>query len=190
MPSATAIPAPSSTDVSAFLAERVPIGRDLTRPELRDTAAALGREQLSWRRHVRHDQNHRHYAQLYRDPHIDIWLICWTNQQDTGYHDHDLSAGAVHIVEGELVEDRFEFDSAGLREASTTHLHGSTFDFDASHVHRLRHHHGPAATSIHVYSPALWRMGYYESDPSGLLRRTSISYAEELELDTHFSRTA
>ena len=44
-------------------------------------------------------------------------------------------------------------------------------------------HAGPAdnpATSIHVYSPALWRMGYYETDPSGLLRRVSITYAEEL----------
>jgi hypothetical protein len=30
-----------------------------------------------------------------------------------------------------------------------------------------------------VYSPALWRMGYYGVDERGLLRRTSISYAEE-----------
>jgi hypothetical protein len=30
-----------------------------------------------------------------------------------------------------------------------------------------------------VYSPALWRMGYYDVDENGLLRRTSISYAEE-----------
>jgi len=183
MPSATATPVFSYADASAFVAKRGPSGRDLTRLELRDTAAALGRERLLWTEHVRHDQERRHYTQLYRDPHIDIWLICWANQQDTGYHDHDLSAGAVHIVEGELVEDRFEFDHSGLREASATHLSGSTFDFDASHVHRLRHHRGPAATSIHVYSPALWRMGYYEPDPSGLLRRTSITYAEELAAD-------
>ena len=54
----------------------------------------------------------------------DIWLICWTNQQDTGFHDHDLSAGAVHIVEGELVEDRFEFKGslAAVVGVTTDHL--------------------------------------------------------------------
>jgi hypothetical protein len=34
--------------------------------------------------------------------------------------------------------------------------------------------------SIHAYSPPLWRMGAYAVDPDGTLRRTSISYAEEL----------
>jgi hypothetical protein len=54
------------------------------------------------------------------------------------------------------------------------------FDFDASHVHRLRQATGSLATSLHFYSPALWRMGYYDEDSSGLLRRTSISYADDL----------
>jgi hypothetical protein len=31
-----------------------------------------------------------------------------------------------------------------------------------------------------VYSPALWRMGYYEIGDSGLLQRVSVSYAEEI----------
>jgi hypothetical protein len=180
MPSAIATPTPSFTEPAAFLSSRVPSGRDLSRFELRDAAAAVGLQPSLWRAHVSHDPQQRNYTQLYRDPHLDIWLICWTNQQDTGFHDHDLSAGAVHIVEGELVEDRFEFKGSLLRETSTTHHEGAVFDFDASHVHRLRHHHGTVATSIHVYSPALWRMGYYDPDPSGLLRRTSISYAEEL----------
>jgi hypothetical protein len=36
--------------------------------------------------------------------------------------------------------------------------------------------------SIHVYSPALWRMGYYDFGENGLLRRTSVSYAEEMSV--------
>ena len=39
---------------------------------------------------------------------------------------------------------------------------------------------GRAAVSIHAYSPPLWRMGTYAVEPDGTLRRTSISYAEEL----------
>ena len=40
--------------------------------------------------------------------------------------------------------------------------------------------HGALAVSIHAYSPPLWRMGAYEVDADGTLRRRSISSAEEL----------
>lgn len=154
--------------------------RPLTQDELRKLADELGGRGDVWRPLVHHDPDARFYLQLHRDPHVDIWLICWTNQQDTGFHDHDISSGAVHVCAGDLVEDRFELTDLGLRAREITHAAGSTFDFDASHVHRLRHAEGTGpAVSLHVYSPALWRMGYYDADATGLLRRTSVSYAEE-----------
>ena len=36
------------------------------------------------------------------------------------------------------------------------------------------------ATSIHCYSPALWRMGHYEVDATGIMRRVAMTYADEL----------
>jgi hypothetical protein len=154
--------------------------RTLERNELHELALEVGSQEDLWRSLVQHDPDRRFYLQLHRDPYLDIWLICWTNQQDTGFHDHDVSAGAVHVCSGDLVEDRYELTDLGLRSREIERRAGSTFDFDASHVHRLRHPDGKApAVSIHAYSPALWRMGYYDADESGLLRRTSISYAEE-----------
>jgi hypothetical protein len=44
----------------------------------------------------------------------------------------------------------------------------------------MSHAGGGPAVSLHAYSPPLWRMGAYAIAPSGLLTRTSISYAEEL----------
>jgi hypothetical protein len=154
--------------------------RPLAQDELNELALKLGGRTELWQPLVRHDPAARFYLQLHRDPHVDIWLICWTNQQDTGFHDHDISSGAVHVCSGDLVEDRFELTDLGLRAREIARPAGSTFDFDASHVHRLRHPEGEGpAVSLHVYSPALWRMGYYDADASGLLRRTSISYAED-----------
>lgn len=156
-------------------------GRVLTRPELAEFATAVASQRSLWQRHVLHDALYRHSVQLYRDLHVDIWLLCWTNQQETGFHDHDISSGAVRVVEGNLVEDRFELGGSGLTEISTTRPTGSLFDFGSSHIHRVRHPEGePPAISIHAYSPPLWRMGYYDTDPFGALRRTSVSYAEEL----------
>ena len=44
----------------------------------------------------------------------------------------------------------------------------------------MRQDAATAAVSIHAYSPPLWRMGTYEVEPDGTLRRRSVSYAEEL----------
>ena len=126
---------------------------------------------------MRLDAGQRHFAQLWRDDHVDIWVISWMPGHDTGYHDHDLSGGAVAVVEGKLVEERLVIGSAPRRSSYGA---GETFDFDAAHVHRM-HQPGPApSVSIHAYSPPLWRMGSYAIEPDGTLRRTSISYAEEL----------
>jgi len=38
----------------------------------------------------------------------------------------------------------------------------------------------PLGGPIRAYSPPLWRMGAYAIEADGTLRRTSISYAEEL----------
>jgi len=107
-------------------------------------------------------------------------MICWLDDQKTGYHDHDLSSGAVYVYEGTLVEDRFDFGGDGLAHASRERPAGEVFEFDAAYIHGVRHAGGPPATSLHCYSPPLWRMGYYDADQYGSLCRTSMSYLEEV----------
>jgi len=84
-----------------------------------------------------------------------MWVICWTNEQDTGFHDHDRSA-------------------EGVVEA------GGAFSFSAADIHRVPHVPETAAVTIHAYSPPLRRMGAYEVRDDGSLRRHAMSYAEEL----------
>jgi hypothetical protein len=151
--------------------------RDLDRAELRGLVAAIAAAPDTWRPLVRHDPERRRFEQLRRDAHVDIWVISWGSGHDTGFHDHDLSRGAVAVVEGEIVEDRLVLAGGAVHRR---HAAGAVFDFDASHVHRMRQEGDRPAVSIHAYSPPLWRMGAYAVDPDGTLRRTSISYAEEL----------
>jgi hypothetical protein len=169
------------SELARWIHERVPEGADLDRPALASLVTELAREPRFWKHLVRHDAESRHFVQLYRDPHLDVWLICWLNAQDTGYHDHDLSAGAVYVCEGTLHEDFFGRDRDGwIREKTKQHRAGTVFDFDSSYIHGVRHSGGPPATSIHAYSPALWRMGHYEPDDAGAVRRVPITYADEL----------
>lgn len=153
------------------------MNRDLDRHELTTLVNRIAADPEKWQGLVRHGTPERHFEQLWRDGHVDVWVITWTRGNDTGFHDHDLSRGAVAVVEGEVTEERLVVGGPPLR---LHHAAGSTFDFDASHVHRMCLDGGGPAVSIHAYSPPLWRMGTYTIAADGTLRRESISYAEEL----------
>ena len=151
------------------------IGHDRT--ALRELVAGIAADPGRWRSLVRHDSGERHFEQLWRDENVDVWVISWGNGNDTGFHDHDISSGAVAVVEGELIEERLVLGGTPLR---IHHRAGEVFDFDSAHVHRMRQDSDTPAVSIHAYSPPLWRMGSYAVGADGSLRRQSISYAEEL----------
>ena len=171
----------SEIDLAHWIHARVSEDTDLDRPALSRLAVDLAVERRFWEHLVHHDKNTRYFHQLYRDPHLDVWVICWLNAQDTGYHDHDLSSGAVYVVEGMLCEDYFHRGTDGwIKEKTREHHTGSLLDFDSAYIHGLRHAGGAPVTSIHAYSPALWRMGHYEPDESGAVRRVPITYADEL----------
>ena len=129
-----------------------------------------------WRHHLAFDDDHRVYVSLYRDAHVDVWLLCWTPENDTGFHDHDISSGAVAVVSGTLREHNLAIDDEAIE---TLVEGGQVFSFGPDHIHRLTGAvHG--SVSVHAYSPPLWRMGQYTVGPDGRLRRISVSYADEL----------
>jgi Cysteine dioxygenase type I len=166
--------------IDEWIQQHLPGDRDLSQPELADLATVVGLEPSLWEDKVKHDAGKRHYTQLYRDSHLDVWLICWLDDQKTGYHDHDLSSGGVYVCSGTLVEDRFSVTSDGLCHSSRERREGEHFVFDGAYIHGMRHAGGPPVTSIHCYSPPLWRMGYYEPDAQGSLSRVSMTYLDEI----------
>jgi quercetin dioxygenase-like cupin family protein len=159
-----------------FFAERL-ADRDLTPDESARLATELATHRELWQHQVRHSDEERIYTSLYRDHHLDVWLICWNQRQDTGLHDHDLSGGAVHVVEGALDEDRLRL---GEGIDTIRYEAGEAFSFDPSRIHDVRHAGDSPTVSLHLYSPPLWRMGHYEAGADGRLSRRSASYAEEL----------
>jgi Cysteine dioxygenase type I len=166
-------------DIAAWFAERCSADRDLEPAELRALAEELaGRPEL-WRGLVRHDVEERFYARLHRDHHVEAWLLTWVSAQETGLHDHDVSSGAVRVVDGRLSELRMVLGAGELDE--TIYSPGESFEFDASRIHDVRHAGTEPAVSLHIYSPPIWRMGFYETGADGRLARRSASYLEELQ---------
>jgi predicted metal-dependent enzyme (double-stranded beta helix superfamily) len=149
----------------------------LSRAELRELVTRLSKSPEVWRDHVRHVPDQRTYETIVYDGRVGVWLICWMDDHDTGFHDHDVSAGAVAVVAGGVREERLVLGGGTVDRVARA---GETFSFAASDIHRVRHAGTEPAVTIHAYSPPLWRMGAYDVGASGELRRHSVSYAEEL----------
>ena len=175
----SAVPAERAADLASYppgvSLDDLP-GRDLTQAELEELVAGITADPERWAHLVAFDAEDRVYVSLHRDAHVDVWLLCWTPENDTGWHDHDVSSGAVAVVAGELVENNLTL-MHGARETRVGA--GKVFSFGGDHIHRLN---GAAdrSVSVHAYSPPLWRMGQYAVNDAGVLRRVSLSYADEL----------
>ncbi|MFB4311714.1 cysteine dioxygenase family protein [Actinomadura sp. GTD37] len=151
-------------------------GRPLDKRELRELVDDLAKRPALWRQHVAFPEGRRHYASLHRDEHVDVWLLCWTPENDTGWHDHDVSSGAVRVVAGAIEENNPRMGGDPMR---TVVGEGESFCFGPDHIHRLTGVQD-ASVSIHAYSPPLWRLGQYSVDESGVMRRLSVAYTDEL----------
>src|SRR3954451_19443083 len=79
---------------------------DLSRDELERLVSDVAADAERRRPLVPPRADERTYVELHRDEHVAVWLICWMNDHDTGYHDHDLSAGAVGVAAGAVREER------------------------------------------------------------------------------------
>jgi len=151
-------------------------GRVMTPQELRAWVGEVAARRDVWEPLVRHDTGKRHYAQLYRDGDVDVWVLCWNVVDDTGWHDHDISSGAVAVTRGAVSEAT---PRMGGEPVTRVVGPGRVFAFGPDHIHRMA---GAVdgSVSIHAYSPPLWRTGQYSITTAGVLRRPAVSYADEL----------
>ena len=155
----------------------LPEGRDLDVGELRSLVAWLAERPELWRAHVRHDAGRRTFHRLVADDHVTVWLICWMPGHDTGFHDHDGSAGAVAVVDGQIAEQRLR-----LLEPPRTTVYEArdVVDFGPAEIHRVRHFGTVPAVTVHAYSPVLTRMGAYVTGADGRLLRHALDERAQL----------
>jgi quercetin dioxygenase-like cupin family protein len=114
------------------------------------------------------DPDRRWYQLLRSDAFVDVWLISWATSQAAELHDHAGSLGALTVVSGRLVEQRW----TGTELRTRTLQAGRSAGFPLGHVHDVENRAVEPAVSVHAYSPPLTAMSYYSVTPDGRLRRT------------------
>jgi mannose-6-phosphate isomerase-like protein (cupin superfamily) len=148
--------------------------------ELERFAAGLVDSPERWQHLVRHAEDVRVYEQIWDDDDVNAWVICWSEDQDTGFHDHDESAAAIAVVSGCVREDRLTIAGAPRsRELGP----GTTFTVPPVAIHRVLHAGDRPAVTIHAYSPPLRRMGAYRIGVDGELEREAQTFEAELRAE-------
>jgi quercetin dioxygenase-like cupin family protein len=138
-----------------------PVGADV----LAAIAAGLAAVTVPWELSLGEIPTERRFHRVLATEAYEAWVICWPSGESLDMHDHGGSAGAFSVVSGELDEATIE---AGVKQVRTFGP-GDTAAFGASRVHAVANRHDAVATSVHVYSPPLSSMMYYEPDDWGSL---------------------
>jgi len=116
-----------------------------------------------WLAAVCHDPAARRPVRLLASDAYEVWVIGWTTGQHVEPHDHGRSAGALLVVEGALVE---VLPQAGGPPVERPLGPGPVRHVPVGTVHDVVNRAPEPATSLHVYSPPLSSMTYY--DPATL----------------------
>jgi predicted metal-dependent enzyme (double-stranded beta helix superfamily) len=172
---------PPSPDRSAHPAGRDLLGASKIRPTgsisfgaLRRIAAGLARVQQPVP--LDHASDAARSVRLLATAFYDVWLITWPDGSGLEPHDHGNARSVVHVVEGELTEvfsdrvRRSEPAARILRQGSSTPAAPSV-------VHALTNRSGADATTLHVYSPPLVDVTFFDlgsADSCEALRSTAV----------------
>lgn len=141
---------------------------------LADVAGGLAAAEDLWRPHLRHDPYDRPSVRLLASDQYDAWLIGWTPGQQVELHDHGASAGALALIEGELREVTAHRGLLAHRTISA----GDTVELPLGLVHDVVGAGAGPATSIHVYSPPLSEMSFYDATGRTKLRTVTVEGEE------------
>jgi predicted metal-dependent enzyme (double-stranded beta helix superfamily) len=139
-----------------------------------DIAAGLAEARTLWQALVRYEPDGRDPVRLLATERYEAWVIGWLPGQGVRPHDHGGAAGTFVVTAGELTEVLPRLCGAPVERRLTP---GRTRHVPVGRIHDVVNHSLEPATSIHVYSPPLTRMTYYD----GMTRRPLETVAVEAE---------
>jgi hypothetical protein len=142
----------------------------LGQPALHDIAVGLARSAERWSTQLPEPGPQRTGLRVIGTPEYDAWLLQWPPGTAVTPHDHGASLGAFIVVIGELTEVRWE---RGRRRARCMRV-GDLASVNRGVVHDVIASGTTASLSVHVYSPPLEVMGFYEDDGLRLLDRCAL----------------
>jgi Cysteine dioxygenase type I len=118
--------------------------------------------------HVWTQGTRRRYTRLLETALYDAWLIHWSPAADLELHDHGGSQGVVEVVTGRLVETYTDISRCHPLRTQIVNR-GESLTISATRIHAVSNPGPHDALSVHVYSPPLRDMTFFDSGPQPFL---------------------
>ena len=93
-------------------------------------------------------------VRLLRTAFYDAWLVTWPIGSALGPHDHGPARSVLHVIDGELIEYRWDGPGGQARPGRQLVRGDSAFGAP-SLTHEVVNRSDAGATTLHVYSPPL-----------------------------------
>jgi Cysteine dioxygenase type I len=96
---------------------------------------------------------------------FEAWVIAWPVGGSIELHDHGDSTGVVVVASGSLVETSVRTHRDGsIGTVADDLVTGDHVAFGPGYIHDMVNEGPGPALSVHVYSPALRTMNFFETD--------------------------
>jgi len=138
-------------------------------------AEGMARNALHWPGMV--GLTSRRFELLASSDSFEAWVIGWPPGGTIELHDHGISAGAVAVAGGELVETLVsESDDGSVSTSSRRMPAGTSWAMGRRHIHDVVNDSYLPAVSVHVYAPRLTTMTHYRIVGGRLLAEKTVRY--------------
>lgn len=154
-----------------------PSAQGVEQASLAAIAAGLAQVTVPWELRTGEAPAKRRYEQVLATVAYDAWVIYWPAGFELPLHDHGGSWGAFSVVGGELTEITLVEGETATSEMGA----GATVQFGPEHVHAVANRTTRPATSVHVYSPPLASMAFFEEQHDGALGTVRLEDHSEWE---------
>jgi predicted metal-dependent enzyme (double-stranded beta helix superfamily) len=152
----------------------------LERPTPASLVERVSRDAERYLVHVRFDtaQYVRHPVLFWED--WEVMIIGWQSGQTTPIHDHRGVLGAMAVLSGSLLEERFATPrSVPALTDARVRPEGDLSQTGPTVLHRLIPK-SPRAVSLHIYRPPLRTMGIWDAEGMKEIRRSVFEVAPEV----------
>lgn len=104
----------------------------------------------------------------------ELLVICWEAGQDSPIHDYDSEEAWIHIIRGQLKEEKYKKRKDDVIEkVSTVTLRSNDFSFISGHVglHRYMNTYEGRTVSLHLYVKPLRKWNEYDAATNSFRNR-------------------
>ena len=114
-----------------------------------------------WKKYVKYNSEKYNKILILRNEFIEVFIICWNENQESRIHDHPLNGCLLKCLEGHLIEDIFTNENYKIKYEYSNNIVKNNIGYRSGNtiLHKIKPH--ISSVSLHIYSPPNFKINYY-----------------------------